>query len=102
MRIDSQIPAGDNLGTNRVNDSKSGAAQTSSTPVANEPNDTVQLSSAQGTVRRLVSQLTEVPDLRQNQVSSLRSQIQSGQYRPNSVQVAGAVVTQLLGVNANR
>jgi flagellar biosynthesis anti-sigma factor FlgM len=102
MRIDPQIPAAENSGTNRVGDSQSGAAKRSSAPPAAEPSDTVQLSSDQATVRQLVSQLSQVPDVRQERVNSLRSEIQSGQFQRSNDQVAGAVVTQLLGVNSNR
>jgi flagellar biosynthesis anti-sigma factor FlgM len=100
MRIDPQIPAAENSGTNRVTDSQSGPPKNSSTAAASEPNDTVQLSSGQATVRQLLSQLASVPEVRQDRVNSLRSQIQSGQFHRSNDQVAGAVVSQLLGVNS--
>jgi len=101
MRIDPQIPAAENSATNRVNDSQSGAAKTPTAPIAGQPNDTVHLSSDQATVRQLVAQLDQIPDVRQQQVSALRSEIQSGQFQRSNDQVAGAVVAQLFGINAN-
>jgi flagellar biosynthesis anti-sigma factor FlgM len=100
MRIDPQIPAAENSGTNRVSDSQLGAAKKSSGPPAAEPSDTVQLSSDQATVRQLISQLSQVPDVRQGLVEALRSEIQSGQFQRSSDQVAGAIVSQLLGGSA--
>jgi flagellar biosynthesis anti-sigma factor FlgM len=101
MRIDPQIPATENSGTNRVNDNQSGAAKASSASSAGQPNDTVHLSSDQATVRQLVSQLSQIPDVRQKQVSALRSEVQSGQFQRSNEQVAGAIATQLLGINSN-
>jgi anti-sigma28 factor (negative regulator of flagellin synthesis) len=48
-----------------------------------------------------VSQLGHVPDIRHEKVNALRSEIQSGQFQRSNEQVAGAIVTQLLGTNFN-
>jgi flagellar biosynthesis anti-sigma factor FlgM len=97
MRIDPQISAAENSGTNRVTDIQAGPARNSASGATPQPNDTVQLSYGQSTVQNLISQLGQVPDIRQAQVSSLRSAIQSGQYSPSNDHVAGAVVSQLFG-----
>jgi flagellar biosynthesis anti-sigma factor FlgM len=102
MRIDPQITAAENSGTNRVADSQSGTAKRLSTLAAVESNDTVQLSAGQATVRQLVTQLSQIPEVRQGRVDSLRSEIQSGQFQRSNDQVAGAIVGQLLSVNSNR
>jgi hypothetical protein len=52
-------------------------------------------------VRQLMSQLSQVPDIRQEKVDALRSEIQSGQFHRSNDQVAGALVTQLFGINSN-
>jgi flagellar biosynthesis anti-sigma factor FlgM len=101
MRIDPQIPASENMGTNRVKDAQSAATKGSSTASAGQSNDTVQLSSDQATVRQLVSQLSQVPDVRQEKVNALQSEIQAGLFQRSNEQVAGAVVSQLLGINSN-
>lgn len=98
MRIDPQIPAAENTGTSRVNDAQSGAAKGASTPVTSGPNDTVQLSSGQATVRQLVTQLSQIPDGRQDKVNALAAQIQSGNFQRSNERVAGAITSQLLGV----
>ncbi len=89
MRIDpqNQIPA--NSGTGGVENAQSGQAKGIQKPVSGEPSDTVQLSSGQATVRQLVSQLGQVPDIRQGPVNTLRSAISSGNYKPSNEQVAG-------------
>ena len=97
MRIDPQIPAAENTGTSRVNDAQSGAAKGASTAITNGPNDTVQLSSGQATVRQLVAQLSQIPEIRQDKVNALAAQIQSGNFQRSNEQVAGAITSQLLG-----
>ncbi len=97
MRIDPQIPASGNTGTNRVTDSPGGTSKSASPSVAAPLNDTVQLSQSQATVQNLISQVGQVPDIREAQVNSLRYAIQSGQYSPSNEHVAGAVVSQLFG-----
>jgi negative regulator of flagellin synthesis FlgM len=100
MRIDPQIPASESSATSAVNDSKSGAAKTAQAPSVGEPSDTVQLSSNQATVSKLVEQSSQVPDVRTERVAALRSQVQSGQYRPSNEQVAGAIVNDLFGAGS--
>jgi len=99
MRIDPQNPATGSSGTGRVNEAQSGQVKSAQKPASNEPNDTVQLSPGQATVRQLVSQLDQVPDIRQEQVQSLSSAIASGRYRPSEVQVAEALAAQSFGIS---
>ncbi len=101
MRIDPQIPASENTGANRVNDAQSAATKGSSTASAGQPNDTVHLSPNQAAVRQLVSQLSQVPDVRQEKVNALQLEIQAGRFQRSDEQVAGAIVGQLLGINSN-
>jgi len=98
MRIDPQIPPLETTATNAATDARSGASKATAQPsAASPPNDTVQLSSNTATVRQLVNQLQQTPDVRQEEVSSLRAQIQSGQYHRTNEQVAGAMVNDLFG-----
>jgi flagellar biosynthesis anti-sigma factor FlgM len=101
MRIDPQNPVPANTSTNRVGDAQTGTARSNSSTAASEPNDTVQLSSGQATVRQLVSQLAQVPDTRQAQVSALRTEIQSGQFNRRNDQVAAAIVAQEFGPSSS-
>jgi flagellar biosynthesis anti-sigma factor FlgM len=99
MRIDPQNPANGSSGPSRLEDVQAGQVKSSQQTASTEPNDTVQLSSGQATFRQLVSQLDQVPDIRQEQVSALRSAIGSGQYNPSDGQVASAVADQSFGVS---
>jgi flagellar biosynthesis anti-sigma factor FlgM len=105
MRIDPQNPATGSTGASGVDNAQSAQlknVQNAARPeqaAVPQPNDTVQLSSGQATVRQLVSQLDQIPDVRQEQVSSLRSAIDSGQYNPSNAQVADALAAQTFGVS---
>jgi flagellar biosynthesis anti-sigma factor FlgM len=101
MRIDPQIPAGDNLGTNRVSDAQSGAGKSTRAPISGEPNDSVQLSSGQATVRQLVAQLGQVPDVRLEKITALRSEIQAGKFQRSDELVARAIVNDQFGSASN-
>ena len=99
MRIDPQNPATGTSGTSSVDGAQSGQVKSLQRPVSTEPNDTVQLSSGQATVRQLVSQVDQIPDIRQEQVSALSSAIRSGQYNPSNAQVAEALAAQTFGIS---
>lgn len=99
MRIDPQNPANATAGANSVDGAQSGQVKNSQRPGSTEPNDTVQLSSGQATVRQLASQLDQVPDIRQEQVGALKSAIDSGQYKPSNAQVAEALASQTFGIS---
>jgi flagellar biosynthesis anti-sigma factor FlgM len=99
MRIDPQNQTPASSGTGGVENSQSGQAKGLQKSASNGPSDTVQLSSGQATVRQLVSQLGQVPDVRQGQVNSLRSAISSGKYKPSNDQVASALAEQLFGIS---
>jgi flagellar biosynthesis anti-sigma factor FlgM len=99
MRIDPQNPAAGGSRAGNVENTQSAPIKGSQQPASVEPNDTVQLSSGQATIRQLVSQLGDVPDIRQQQVSVLRSTIASGQYNPSNGQVAEALAAQTFGIS---
>jgi flagellar biosynthesis anti-sigma factor FlgM len=99
MRIDPQNTTPASSGTSAVDSAQSGQVKSLQKSISSEPSDTVQLSSGQATVRQLVSQLGQVPDIRQGQVNSLQSAISSGKYSPTNGQVAGAIAEQLFGAS---
>jgi len=98
MRINPQIPPVDTTATNGVTDSRSGAAKAAPSSAASQPSDTVQLSSNTATIRQLVNQAQQLPDVRQEKISALRAQVQSGQLQHSNEQIAGAIVSDLFGV----
>jgi anti-sigma28 factor (negative regulator of flagellin synthesis) len=59
------------------------------------------LSPDQAAIRQLVSHLSQVPEVRQEKVNALQSEIQAGLFQRSDEQVAGAVASQLLGTNSN-
>ena len=102
MRIDPQIPAAGAAGADWLNELYSGGVSTNTAAASSsQPKDTVQLSDTQATLSNLVSQLSNVPDIRQAKVDALRSQIQSGQYQIDNHRVASAIVDELVGPNGN-
>ena len=99
MRIDPQNSPTGAAGASGVDNAQSAQAKNAQRAALPEQNDTVQLSSGQATVRQLISQLDQVPDVRHEQVSSLRSALDSGRYNPSNSQVAGALAAQTFGVS---
>lgn len=49
------------------------------------------------TVQTLRTQLTSVPDIRQERVTALRQAVNSGQYNPTGQQIADAIHSDLFG-----
>ncbi len=99
MRIDPQNPVNGSSGTNEVDNAQAAPLKNSQQAASSEPNDTVELSSGQANFRQLVSQLDQIPDVRQGQVSALSSAIKSGRYSPSNGQVADAIAAQSFGVS---
>ncbi len=54
--------------------------------------DKLNLSSRASEVGKLVGQLKDLPDVRQEKVSSLREQIQAGSYQPSGEEIADAIL----------
>ena len=100
MRIDPQSPATTgNSGVVNIENTQSAQLKNSQRAAVSEPSDTVQLSAGSATVRQLVTQLDQVPDIRREQVSALRSALDSGQYNPGNAQVAEALAAQTFGIS---
>jgi len=72
-----------------------------STPCLGQLSGVESLSPDQAAIRQLVSHLSQVPEVRQEKVDALQSEIQAGLFQRSDEQVAGAVVSQLLGINSN-
>src|SRR5882672_1935934 len=72
-----------------------------STPCLGQLSGVESLSLDQAAIRQLVAHLSQVPEVRQEKVNALQSEIQAGLFQRSDEQVAGAVVSQLLGINSN-
>lgn len=58
--------------------------------------DQAVLSGAHATVAALVAQASQLPEVREDRVASLRQAIAAGEYRPGSEQVANSLMAHLL------
>jgi flagellar biosynthesis anti-sigma factor FlgM len=99
MRIDSANPINGSAGAGGVENGQPSQTKGAQPSVSLELNDTVELSTGQATFGHLVSQLSQVPDIRQERVSSLSSAIDSGQYSPSNAQVSDAITAQSFGLS---
>jgi len=104
MQIDPRILSTGGTQSERVkgtqNDSTSskGATKTSDTN-ASASQDTVSISSKHGEVQTLSTQLAKVPDVRTERVSELQKQVRSGTYKPDSRQIAEALIADHARIN---
>ncbi len=68
---------------------KSATQKTEKSPVAE---DKLQLSDRASEVGKLVSEVKQFPDIRQDVVSELRVQIAAGEYQPTNEEIANAIL----------
>ncbi len=104
MKIDPRIQLPGDIQQEAVRNSRksggasSGASDASSAkPAADE--DTVSISSTLGDVQTLKTSFASVPEVRTPLVNALRQQVNSGQYQPDSLKVADAVLAEQAGAN---
>jgi flagellar biosynthesis anti-sigma factor FlgM len=57
--------------------------------------DQAQLSAAHSQVQAMVAQATQLPEIREERVQSLRQAVQGGHYQPNPEKVAGAMLVHM-------
>ncbi len=62
---------------------------------ANKPNDKVEISEEARMFQLAMKALKEVPDVREDKVSELKEQIESGTYQPSSKEVASKILNQV-------
>ena len=104
MKIDPRIQLPGDAPPQRVKSTDKGATQPQSVANASGVSsaageDTVNLSSTHGEVQTLAASLNNVPEVRTNRVQALQQRVQSGQYHPESQQVADAIIKDHSGVN---
>jgi flagellar biosynthesis anti-sigma factor FlgM len=84
----SRVPR--NAGTEQIHpESESSTATTANSRVTS---DQVNLSDRGATVRRLIDQSAQLPDVRQDRIDSMNSQIESGSYKPSATDIADAII----------
>jgi flagellar biosynthesis anti-sigma factor FlgM len=59
--------------------------------------DQAQLSAMHAQAQALTAQAAQLPEIRQERVQALRQAVESGRYRVNSQQLAGAMVAHMVG-----
>jgi flagellar biosynthesis anti-sigma factor FlgM len=104
MRIDFQYtPPAPSEGTGSAqnnavaNRSIAGGAQAVSAQAESTPGeDQASLSGAHVQIAALSAQASQLPEVREQRVQALRQAVESGQYRAEPQQVAGALVTHMI------
>jgi flagellar biosynthesis anti-sigma factor FlgM len=104
MKIDPRIqfPGGiqpDSVKNSRKSGAPSSAAGDSAGVQPTSGEDTVSISSTHGDVQTLTANLANVPEVRTARVSALRQQVDTGQFHPDSLKVADAVIADHAGRN---
>ena len=61
--------------------------------------DSIELSTTSQEISRIKSMITSTPDVREQQVSDLRSQVESGTYNVDSHKIAAAMLQELQSIN---
>jgi flagellar biosynthesis anti-sigma factor FlgM len=104
MKIDPRIQfPGEIQPDNIKNSRKSGAPSLGASDTAGvqptSSEDTVSISSTHGDVQTLIASLANVPEVRTARVTALRQQVDTGQFHPDSLKVADAVIADHAGRN---
>jgi flagellar biosynthesis anti-sigma factor FlgM len=94
MRIDLQYGSQQVPESGRNSAQASSAAATPSTIEAEE--DQAQLSGAHVQVQALTAQASQLPEVREERVQSLRNAVESGQYEADPEKVAGALLSHMV------
>ncbi len=96
MRVDGPLPLPESTQTTGVTRSGS-TGQSSSTVSVNSGPDQAQLSVDGQTIQALQASLGQLPEVRQEQVESLRQAVGSGKYQVSDQQLGDAMGSELLG-----
>ena len=102
MRVDPNqvaqplLESGRNSNTRAASSESQSAAGNALDSVFGE--DQADLSSGPGQVQTLVSQVAQLPDIRQETVNALRQAILGGSYQPGPTQISEALFAHMLGL----
>ena len=95
MRIDLNITGAQ--GSNQAPRTNQGKEPANS--AARTTEDAARFSSGRTSVHALSAAVQQMPEIRQERVAALAEMIKSGNYKVDSAQVAGALITQTAGPN---
>jgi flagellar biosynthesis anti-sigma factor FlgM len=95
MRVDASLSFPDNLQPEKVGSSGSSAQQ--SRPATVSGQDQAQLSVDNDTIQQLKTQLSQVPEVRQDRVDALRQAVSAGSYQVSDQQLSNAIASDMLG-----
>jgi flagellar biosynthesis anti-sigma factor FlgM len=104
MKIDPRIQLPADIQPDAVkNSGKAGPLSTRATGPsgvqAARDEDTVSISSTHGDVQALKASLANVPEVRTARVAALQQQVSAGQFHPDSLKVADALIAEQVGRN---
>ena len=104
MKIDPKIQLPGDVPPERIKSTSKGASQSQSAANASGVSsatgeDTVKLSSTHGEIQTLAASFASVPEVRTDRVQALQQRVQNGQYHPESLQVADAIIKDHSRVN---
>lgn len=95
MRIDLNSNINSNIGAAETGLEKSAGARSGSANSAAQSAAQAEFSEAGTTVSRLAAAALSAPDVRQEKVQALQSQVQSGNYHVVSAQIAASLLDQI-------
>jgi negative regulator of flagellin synthesis FlgM len=96
MEIDGNQGIGIDAYVNQVQDKNKVGTPDNKTEKTAVKTDTVVISDAAKRVHEARKQLDEIPDVRADKVSQLKSQIQNGTYEINADKIAGKMIKESL------
>jgi len=96
MRVDAPLSFPESLQPEKIGRSGSPTQQSCPAPVESGQ-DQAQLSVDSETIQRLRSNLSQVPEVRQERVDALRQAVGSGSYQVSDQQLSDAISADLLG-----
>lgn len=104
MKIDPKIPANGELQSDRLKNA-SGAGvpvqgQTRPAATPSHTEDTFQASGRHAEVQQLTAQAANLPEVRSEKIAPLQAKVQNGTYKPDSGQVADALLAEQSRANS--
>ena len=103
MKIDPRIQLPADIQPDAVKTGKAGQQSTRAAGTtgvqSTADGDTVSISSTHGDVQALKASLANVPEVRTDRVAALRQQVNAGQFHPDSLKVADALIADQVGRN---
>ena len=96
MRVDASLSFPENLQPQKVASSGS-PTQQNRPPSVDSGQDQAQLSVHNQSIQQLKSNLSQVPEVRQERVDALRQAVSNGSYQVSDQQLGDAIASDMLG-----